>query len=336
MIRRTILVAAVAATTLAACGDSDDADRPSAAEPTTSVADELTGDPSVLDAVTVSGDDGEQPTVEVDTPFRVEESARKVLREGDGDRIEDGSTAILDFVMVNGRDGSVYASSYADPADSEATAQPAVLTMDDTLIQGVRLGMEGIRAGSRVVVAIAPDDGFGPAGGDPQSGLEADDTLIMVADVREVRTPLERATGSPVAPAPGLPAVELADDGTPSITIPDGEPPSELVAQTLIEGDGPEVEAGHTITVHYTGVLWDTGEVFDSSWENGAPATFRIGVGEVIPGWDKGLVGTTVGSQVLLVVPPADGYPDGNQSIPPGSTLVFVVDILDAYGETDG
>jgi len=92
------------------------------------------------------------------------------------------------------------------------------------------------------------------------------------------------------------------------------------------------VETGQTITVHYTGVLWDTGEVFDSSWESGSAASFPIGTGGVIAGWDKGLVGRTVGSQLLLVIPPADGYADAGSgsTIPPGATLVFVVDILDA------
>jgi peptidylprolyl isomerase len=135
-----------------------------------------------------------------------------------------------------------------------------------------------------------------------------------------------------VEPVEGLPTVELAEDGAPTITVPDTEPPTELVAQPLIEGEGAEVEAGQRITVHYTGVLWDDGETFDSSWERGSPATFDIGTGAVIPGWDEGLVGQTVGSQVLLVVPPDKGYPEGSPdgSIEAGDTIVFVVDILDA------
>jgi peptidylprolyl isomerase len=126
--------------------------------------------------------------------------------------------------------------------------------------------------------------------------------------------------------------VTLADDGAPTITVPDTDPPAELIAQPLIEGEGAVVETGQTITVHYTGVLWDTGEVFDSSWESGSPASFPIGTGGVIPGWDKGLVGRTIGSQVLLVIPAADGYgaTGSGESIPPNATLVFVVDILDA------
>jgi peptidylprolyl isomerase len=102
------------------------------------------------------------------------------------------------------------------------------------------------------------------------------------------------------------------------------------VVQPLIEGDGPAVESGQTITVQYSGWLWD-GTPFDSSWERGTPAAFGIGVQQVITGWDEGLVGQKVGSQVLLVVPPDKAYGDTpKETIPAGSTLVFVVDVLAA------
>ena len=158
------------------------------------------------------------------------------------------------------------------------------------------------------------------------------DTLLFFAEVHDVRMPLARAEGAAVAPVDGLPTVALADDGAPTITVPGGEPPADLIAQPLIEGTGDVVAAGQTITVHYTGVLWNDGTVFDSSWESGSPATFDIGTGAVIAGWDEGLVGRTVGSQLLLVVPPAKGYPEGSPdgSITATDTIVFVVDILDA------
>ena len=107
-----------------------------------------------------------------------------------------------------------------------------------------------------------------------------------------------------------------------------------LVSQALIKGTGPVVAAGQTITVHYTGVIWGSGKQFDSSWDRGSPVNFVIGKSQVIPGWDEGLVGQTVGSQVLLVVPPDKGYGTAGQSsagISGTDTLVFVVDILDAY-----
>lgn len=317
-----LLMLLVPALLLSACGsdESDTSDTTSAAAGN----EQSCATSAALDDIKVTGAEGEQPSLEFDQPLEATETACRVIEEGDGNELAVGSTAIFDFVFINGRDGSEYGSSYG--------SGPAEVVVNDDLLAGIRVGLQGLKAGGRSLVAIAPDDAFGPQGGDPEGGLEAEDTLLFLVDLHEVRTPLSRAEGTAVDPVTGHPAVELDDEGTPTITIPDGDPPTELVAQPLIEGEGAVVESGQTITVHYTGVLWDTGEVFDSSWEGGTPASFPIGTGGVIPGWDKGLVGRTVGSQVLLVVPPADGYPDGSGStIPPGATLVFVVDILDAH-----
>lgn len=306
MLRRLLLTLLAPTLLLGACGTDGDG-----------------GADSPLDGVKVIDDKGDRPELSFDFPLSVTETVRKVLEEGDGEELTEGATAIFDFVFVNGRDGSEVSSSY----DSE----PAEVVFDDELLAGVRIAMDGTTAGSRVLVAIAPEDGFGPQGGDPASGLEEDDTLLFLFDLHEVRTPLTRAEGTAVDPVEGQPTVTLDASGAPTITVPKGDPPAELIAQPLIEGDGAVVEQGQTITVHYTGVQWDTGEVFDSSWTKGTPASFPIGTGGVIPGWDKGLVGRTVGSQMLLVIPPEDGYPQGSGSIPPGATLVFVVDILDAH-----
>jgi peptidylprolyl isomerase len=137
-----------------------------------------------------------------------------------------------------------------------------------------------------------------------------------------------------VAPVAGQPTVALDPSGAPTITMPGGDPPTTLVTQPLITGTGAPVASGQSITVHYTGALWATGKVFDSSWTRGEPTSFPIGTGGVIKGWDQGLIGQTVGSQVLLVIPPdlgygASGAPDAG--ISGTDTLVFVVDILDAF-----
>ena len=122
----------------------------------------------------------------------------------------------------------------------------------------------------------------------------------------------------------------LADSGEPSLTPVSGAAPTTLVVQPLIKGTGAAVQTGQTVTVQYTGWLWD-GTQFDSSWSTGSPATFTLDTSSVISGWVDGLTGQTVGSQVLLVIPPDKGYGANAQgSIPANSTLVFVVDILDA------
>jgi len=318
--RRPLLALLAVAALAAGCGD-DEPTRATETTDTTVVAlpDDLAS--TDLDDVDVSGEVGEPPVLDFPQPFGVAESTSRVIEEGDGDEISPNSIVSFDFVFVNGRDGTELSTSY--------DAEPAQLVFEDSLMAGIYEGLNGVPTGSRVLVGISPTDGLGA---DETQGVEATDTLLFVADIHDVRVPLARAEGEAVEPAAGLPTVELADDGAPTITVPDSDPPAELVVQPLIEGDGAVVETGQTITVHYTGVIWDTGAVFDSSWESGSPATFEIGTGSVIAGWDEGLVNQKVGSQILLVIPPAKGYPDGSPdgSIKGTDTLVFVVDILDA------
>ena len=133
-----------------------------------------------------------------------------------------------------------------------------------------------------------------------------------------------------------LPSVSATAGTAPKVTIPKGvTAPTTLVAKTLIKGSGPVVTKGEDVVVQYTGVNWRTGQVFDSSWQRGLPYSFKIGAtpSQVIPGWDKGLVGQTVGSRVLLVIPPGDAYGSAGQlqaGIKGTDTLVFVVDIISA------
>jgi len=138
-----------------------------------------------------------------------------------------------------------------------------------------------------------------------------------------------RATGEPQEPTAGFPTVVLDDDGRPTVTVPDAEAPSELQVETLIEGDGAVVAAGDTVTVQYQGLLWADGTVFDESWQRGAPATFSTD--QVIPGFADGMIGQTVGSQSVVVIPPAEGYGEAGApqaGISGTDTLVFVIDIL--------
>lgn len=127
-----------------------------------------------------------------------------------------------------------------------------------------------------------------------------------------------------------LPQITRADSGAPAIDFSGAEKPADLVVSVLESGDGTAVTEGQSITVHYTGWLWD-GATFDSSWDRGEPISFVIARGSLIDGWVDGLVGQPVGSKVLLVVPPESGYGDRAMGpIPAGSTLVFAVDVLAA------
>ena len=109
-----------------------------------------------------------------------------------------------------------------------------------------------------------------------------------------------------------------------------GPPPTDLEVIEIIEGDGKEATAGSTVSVHYVGVAHSTGEEFDASYNRGAPLDFRLGIGQVISGWDQGVQGMKVGGRRRLVIPPHLGYGDRGAGgvIAPGETLIFVVDLL--------
>jgi peptidylprolyl isomerase len=117
----------------------------------------------------------------------------------------------------------------------------------------------------------------------------------------------------------------------PEIDFPGDEAPSELVIEDLADGDGAEAGAGDTIKAHYVGVAHSTGEEFDASWNRGAPLEFRLGVGQVIRGWDEGIVGMRVGGRRKLTIPAHMAYGDrgAGNVIKPGETLIFVVDLVD-------
>ena len=117
----------------------------------------------------------------------------------------------------------------------------------------------------------------------------------------------------------------------PEIDFPGEQPPSELTVKDITVGEGPEALAGDGISAHYVGVSWSTGEEFDASWNRGSTLDFTVGVGQVIQGWDQGLLGMKVGGRRRIVVPPHLGYGDrgAGQVIAPGETLIFVVDLMD-------
>lgn len=144
----------------------------------------------------------------------------------------------------------------------------------------------------------------------------------------DMLTGMTRATGEAQSATPGYPLVTLDENGAPSITPVAGEAPAEFGVATLIKGAGAVVGATDIVTVHYAGYLWD-GTPFDSSWVGGQPLQFSLE--QVVPGFTKAIAGQTIGSQVVAILPPADGYGEsGSGSIPPNATLIFVVDILAA------
>lgn len=280
--------------------------------------------PSALDTITVAGTD-KAPTVTFKTkPLSVKATTTKVVTEGKGAKLTKANSIVFNYSLFNGKDGKQIESSFGK--------QSAGMDLSSTtLLPGLSKGLDGQQIGSRLLVAIPPADAFGDKG-NAQAGFGPTDTVIFFIDLVSASTPLKTATGAAVPPKAGLPTVTVDGAKAAVITVPKTAAPTKLIIQPLIKGTGLVVKAKQTIKVNYTGVLWKDGKKFDASGDRGAPVDFQIGAGQVIPGWDKGLVGQNVGSRILLVVPPADGYGAAGKAPTIGAkdTLVFVVDILSA------
>lgn len=278
-------------------------------EPTPTAADV-----AALSAVQVAGPLGATPTLTFDMPFTVSATVARVDVEGTGTVLADGDYLTVSYALFDGDEGTVLGSTW------DTDSPERLLLGDPTTVAALNDILRDQRVGVRILAALP--------------GLAATETTaaspatILVLEVDDTRP--GRATGETVTPADGLPLVTLADNGQPSIEIPEGtQEPTELVVQPLIKGTGAVVVAGQTLTAHYTGWLWD-GTEFDSSW-GGAPFTTLVGAEALIAGWDQGLVGLTVGSQVLLVIPPDLAYgAEGLDQIPGDATLVFVIDIIES------
>jgi peptidylprolyl isomerase len=137
-------------------------------------------------------------------------------------------------------------------------------------------------------------------------------------------------SGGQTSATPATTNVPPALSRKPTVSVPKGPPPSRLVVKDLIKGNGPAASSNGTVTVNYVGVLYPTGKQFDSSWTRNQPFTTPLSSGSVIPGWVQGIQGMKVGGRRELIIPPALGYGKSGSppTIPPNSTLVFVVDLL--------
>lgn len=274
-----------------------------------------------FDKVTVTGGYGQTPNVKVDTPWAIDKTRAKVLHASNGPVISEGQGVQVNYYGVNGRTGKKFDESFS-------SGQPVAFSLAQ-VVPGFSKGLVGQHKGSRVLIAMPGQDGYDPMGGNPQAGIEVGDTLIFVVDLVDVQ--LAGPEGTSVQPKAGLPTV-AEKGGRPEITIPESEPPSTLQVQPLINGKGKKVGANDTVTFNYLWVRWSDGKVLEESYSS-EPASSPLS--GLLPGMVKGLTGQTVGSRVLLVIPPTDGYPDGNAtpSIKPGETLVMVVDLLFTQGQ---
>lgn len=278
---------------------------------------------SASESVTVEGDFGESLELTSDTPITVKESERTVLIEGKGEEIDPEQDVFLVLNVFNGNDGSLVEHNRAPLNNSEGYAAWVAETLNCAKI------------GDRVALVVPSQTVFGA------ENAAEDESLIIVSDVEGPA--LEQAEGKDVALPEGTPEVKIAEDGEPTITIPKGlDAPKKLEVHTMVEGEGAVIEAGDEVFVHYKGIIWRTGEDFDSSWSRGAYINFNaadsseaaeLGVGGVIGGFRDALVGQTVGSRVMSIVPAEDGGYGGDGLVEQGhkadDVMVFVLDILE-------
>ncbi|MEF2978194.1 FKBP-type peptidyl-prolyl cis-trans isomerase [Subtercola sp. YIM 133946] len=305
-----------------------------AASPTPSAPCNLTAPGTASDSVTVTGEFDTHPTTTFTAPISTDITERTVLTEGTGTVASTGSQATIDFTLYNGTTGAELFSTFT-------SGSPIPVTVDESqFLPGLVKAVSCSPVGSRVVAVVPPGDAYGAAG-NANLKVAATDNLVFVVDVKDVGAASTaspsatvdpnlptQATGAPQAAPEGFPTVTLAADGTPTITIPPVDPPTTLQIGVLKKGDGATVASGDNVTVQYQGVIWRTGGVFDQSWGKGAVA---FGTGQVIPGFSQALIGQTVGSQVIVIIPPDQGYGSAgvaSANITGTDTLVFVIDIL--------
>jgi hypothetical protein len=255
--------------------------------------------------IQATGEIGETPAVDFPTPLITDGLEVTVLERGDGRVVQNG-----DFVL--------FTWTQLDPRSAEVVSEPGQAAFVASEVADINSAFLCVPTGSRLAITLPLAEG-------------SEETAVLVADVTETYT--ARATGRIEIPQPGMPSVTTAPNGRPGITVLSEDPPTDVKHSTLITGNGVEVKEGDTLLVQYTAVTWDSPRVLATTWDS-APTAISLspydansqnGVSE---GVLSALTGKRVGSQVLVVVPPA-GYASGSDiAVDEGSTLVAVYDIL--------
>jgi peptidylprolyl isomerase len=312
-----IVLPVLASLVLAACGGT-----PNAVPGTTPTA-------NANGKVTVTGAFGLTPVVSIPKLAPNNTLTVKTVIQGTGPVLTKKDSLVANFELYfwTGTSATLKANTFV--------TNPAIV--GGQMIPGLESALIGQKVGSRVLAIVPPAQGYG-VNGDARIGVSPNTYLVFVIDVIKSFSSTSSASGAPVSSGgSGLPTVAATASGQgPVATIPSGKPPTALVVKTLIKGTGPALAKGEYLVAQYVGYIWRTKKAFGSSWTSGMPFgfIFQHAPPQVIPGWDTGLAGQTVGSRVLLIIPPKDGYGTAGASqagIKGTDVLVYVVDILDAF-----
>jgi len=306
--------AALAALLLAGCSDQGSGGSATDGQPTTgneavtsqpkaSTQPDPEADAAALATVKVTGPADKMPFFSVSQPISLTGEVAQVLDKGTGNPIQVGHAVAVHVASFDPQTDTITGSTYDEGPE-------LLLAQEGAMPQALLEAMLFTKAGGRILF------------GAPVNG----EAVLWSFQILDSAPIFQRAEGTAVTPEAGLPVITLAENGEPTMTPAKGDPPTKLVAQPLIEGDGDPVGPESWLVVHYRNWLWDGTEI-SSSWQTGRPDVVRLI--DAIPGWQEGLAGHTIGSQVLLVVPPELAFGDQeSERVPSGSTLVYVVDIL--------
>ena len=272
-----------------------------------------------LDGVSATGGFGDTPVLTVPTPWAIDTTRTLVLVPGTGVTCDGNGLTQVNYYGVNARTGDMFDESYSN-------GSPVTFDLSQGMIAGFIKAIQNQKEGTRLIAAIPGADGYDSSGGNANAGIDIGDTLVFVIDI--VRCEISQPTGDTVTPTdPSLPTV----GGTataPTLSIPSSStPPTSLVIQPLIKGPGAAVQASDFVKVNYAEYIWANGQLVRQTF-GFTPLTGQLS--STIQGWQTGLVGQTVGSRLMLVVPPDQSYPQGDPSlnIPSGSTMVYLIDIM--------
>ncbi|WP_158685524.1 FKBP-type peptidyl-prolyl cis-trans isomerase [Microbacterium halophytorum] len=305
--------AVIAVLALSGCAGGDESGEPDAAADPLCAAAGPSGE--AVESLDISGAAGDEvpDSLDIADPIDPEEFERAVVTEGDGAELAEGDFVTYALAGYDAETGEQLGKAGYEPGEM----QPAQLSAQSAVGQVFGCATVGSRIAT-VYPAVTAEDGT--------------ETPAQIQIVDVISTPEKTAWGEDQEPVDGMPTVTLADDGEPTIEIPDGmEIPEETETAVLKQGDGAEVTADDTVYVQYKGVKASDGEEFDSSWSRGMVATFPVS--GVVEGFQKALIGQKVGSQVVAVLPRTEAYHvEGNEDNELyDEDLIFVVDIVDVF-----
>ena len=259
-------------------------------------------------------DFGIRPEVKFPLPLIAKQVEASVLSVGKGEPLRSGQPVLVEATILSGADGSILQQTAYDQNGG------SLFTLGDSALPELGIGLECVRVGSRVAVVA-------PAAEAEASGASPTSTVFVVDLIRAYKA---KADGVPQVPASGLPAVVIAPDGTPGITIPNEEAPSDFREAALKVGSGKKITGDMNVIAKFTVINWENATVSESTWTTGGSAILALSDSATVStGLKEAVVGQKVGSQVIAVLPPDLNGVGGAAGT---STLVYVVDILGVIG----